>query len=129
MKHHAADVLGAGFVSMHKIFKGLTALVGALAGFVPAAHGQDFESLEAARTYLNDNPTGPLAEQAFRQLVDANLAGSYPEFPRDTVDPGATRTIQAGSGLGSDEVAAALAAAALAGASTTGGPSAEDTTY
>jgi hypothetical protein len=53
-------------------FAGLIALFGwsASASADPPA---PFETVDACRQYLVDHPTGPLAEQAFRCVVEAEL--------------------------------------------------------
>jgi hypothetical protein len=45
-----------------------------------AAAPQSFTSAAQARTYLAQNPTGARAEQAFRKIVDSDLAAQNPDF-------------------------------------------------
>jgi hypothetical protein len=41
-----------------------------------------FADVEACRQYLVDHPTGPLAEAAFKCVVEAELPAAGPQGPR-----------------------------------------------
>jgi hypothetical protein len=64
---------------MRRLLAALAALFG-LASSASAEPPPPFADVEACRQYLVDNPTGPLAEQAFRCVVEAELPGAEPPF-------------------------------------------------
>ncbi len=50
-----------------------------------------FASIDEARAYLVANPTGPLAEEAFRFVVQEGLAEDFPQFPKEQLLSGRMR--------------------------------------
>lgn len=47
-----------------------------------------FRSVQEAREYLSQNPTGPLAAEAFRLIVASTLSDRYPEFSSQALADG-----------------------------------------
>jgi uncharacterized membrane protein YgcG len=89
---------------------GTLGLVGATSA-VFAQEGGWFASVQEARDYLSQNPVGARAEQAFRAIVDADLAARYPEFDRKAIAGGFAVSVVPGSGLSRAQADAAFAEA------------------
>ncbi len=67
----------------------------ALLGLVgsPAVRADDvdpsvFVDEKSARAYLDENPSGPLAKEAFLALVEFDLARAHPGFSREEIASG-----------------------------------------
>lgn len=96
------------------VIRRLLALVGAigLTG-VSVASGQDgFASVRQAREYLLQNPTGNRAAEAFRVIVDADLAARHPELDPAAIARGSALWTRPGSGMSAAAAEAAIAALA-----------------
>lgn len=66
-----------------------------LAGFsalglmsIQSAEAQSFRTEADARAYLEQNPTGPRADEAFRTIIQGTIADKYPEFSRRSLSDG-----------------------------------------
>ena len=91
-------------------------------GIATSSFGQTgFGSVAEARRYLSENPTGSRATEAFRVIVNADLAAEFPQYPREGIARGQVR-LGGGAGLSSAQVDQALRdAAGVTGASAGGG--------
>lgn len=77
---------------MGKFSKSITRLAAALSALsifaTGAARAQSITTVDQAVQYLQENPSGPLAQDAFRLLIMNNLANQYPEFSRAQIRRG-----------------------------------------
>ena len=112
-------------MSRNKIFiriltaLGAAGLLGASATY--AQNAAPFSSVREARDYLAKNPTGPLAEEAFKIIVDGTLSSKYPEFSGDRRDRGNSIAIGPSGEVTSPLILGALRELVNGGA-TAGGP-------
>lgn len=94
---------------LSKLLSGVAAIAAISAG--SASHGQGgsrFRNADEARSYLQQNPTGPHAKEAFRMVVGERVARQHKEYPRDGKVPGRGRSVAGGSGLTEAQVNDAL---------------------
>lgn len=91
-------------IFISRILAVLTALGLTGVGTTHAQTGGSFNSVESAREYLAQNPTGPFAEEAFRIIVEANLTALYPEFSRAELADGYAQKTASVSGVSRREV-------------------------
>ena len=81
-------------------------------GIASSSFGQTgFGSVAEARRYLSENPTGSRAAEAFRAIVNADLAAEFPQYPREGIARGQVR-IGSGAGLSGALIEEALRDAA-----------------
>lgn len=89
------------------LLRGTATIFAVLSGSM--SHSQEkgqFRSVEEARVYLAENPTGPRSRDAFRYLMGQKVASQYHEYPRDGRIPGVGRSVTRSTKLTANQIAA-----------------------
>lgn len=80
-------------------------LMGAISGGpADAQQSSIFKTHEDAQRYLEQNPRGPLAKEAFRFLVYLNMSGKIPDYSNQLATRSVGPVVRTGVDLSSDGV-------------------------